>query len=89
MNILKYFKKKENSKDTAKDRLKLVLINDRCNIPQDVLEAMKMEIIEVISKYVEIDKEEIEMKIASDRSNGKTSSALVANVPMLKIKKKD
>ena len=59
-NILKFFKKfsKENnkdSKDTAKERLHLVLMQDRANVSADFLEMMKQEIIEVIKKYIDVD----------------------------------
>jgi len=48
--------KKENSKDEAKNRLKLVLIQDRAMLPSGVLENMKDDILKVLSKYVEIEK---------------------------------
>ena len=47
--------KKENSKDDAKNRLKLVLIQDRAMLPSGVLENMKDDILKVLSKYVEIE----------------------------------
>ena len=45
----------ENSRDTAKERLHLVLMQDRANVSADFLELMKQEIIDVIKKYIEID----------------------------------
>ena len=57
-NIIKFFKnigKKESTKessDTAKERLHLVLMQDRANVSADFLELMKQEIIEVIKKYI-------------------------------------
>ena len=55
-NIIKFFKKiskkdknvTSNSKDTAKERLHLVLMQDRANVSVDFLELMKQEIIDVI-----------------------------------------
>ena len=51
--------KKENSKDDAKNRLKLVLIQDRAMLPSGVLENMKDDILKVLSKYVEIEKSKL------------------------------
>ena len=59
-SITQFFKKfrkseKEESKSTAKERLHLVLAQDRANISADFLEMMKQEILEVIKKYIDID----------------------------------
>jgi len=43
--------KKENSKEDAKNRLKLVLIQDRAMLPSGMLESMKDDILQVLSKY--------------------------------------
>ena len=58
LNFLKNLVKKEKSKessDTAKERLHLVLMQDRANVSADFLELMKQEIIEVIKKYIDVD----------------------------------
>ena len=59
MSIFSFFNKEEKSKDVAKDRLKLVLIHDRAMLSSGMLEQMRDDIIAVISKYVEIDKESL------------------------------
>ena len=64
MSIFSFFNKKEKSKDVAKDRLKLVLIHDRAMLSSGMLEQMRDDIIAVISKYVEIDKESLNIEIA-------------------------
>ena len=51
----------ENAKDVAKNRLKLVLMQDRTNLTPYLLERMRGEMIEVLSKYVEMDKDELEL----------------------------
>ena len=67
-NLLNFFKKKnknedtKSNKDTAKERLHLVLMQDRANVSADFLEMMKQEIIEVIKKYVNVDEDEIVME---------------------------
>ena len=64
MSIFSFFNKEEKSKDVAKDRLKLVLIHDRAMLSSGMLEQMRDDIIAVISKYVEIDKESLNIEIA-------------------------
>ncbi|HAF62551.1 MAG TPA: cell division topological specificity factor MinE [Anaerolineaceae bacterium] len=57
MNMANWLKKlgKEDSADLAKERLKLVLIHDRTNLTARVLDEMKDELIDVISRHVAID----------------------------------
>ena len=57
-NIFKFFKKAKkednkitDSKSAAKERLQLVLMQDRANVSADFLDLMRHEIIEVIKKY--------------------------------------
>ena len=52
-NIMKFFNRKPQSSEVAKDRLKLLLIHDRMNCSTELLEMMKADIIAVISKYVD------------------------------------
>ena len=54
MGLMDIFRKK-SSGDVAKDRLKLLLVSDRADCSPDVMEAIKNDIIQVISKYMEID----------------------------------
>lgn len=78
----------ESSKDTAKERLHLVLMQDRANVSADFLELMKQEIIEVIKKYIEVDEKAIDVRLTNqpneDGTNG--SPALYANIPIINIK---
>ena len=67
MSLMDLFKKK-NSGDIAKDRLKLVLISDRANCSPDVMEMIKNDIIQVISKYLEIDAEGLDIQITQTES---------------------
>ena len=71
-NILKFLKKmikkeekSSTSKDTAKERLHLVLLQDRANVSADFLDMMKQEIIEVIKKYIEIDDCAIDVRLTN------------------------
>nr|WP_282580078.1 cell division topological specificity factor MinE [Natroniella sulfidigena] len=72
------------SKDLAKERLRLVLVHDRMGVSPEVIEDMKEELIQVISKYLEIDKDGLEMEL--DRQEN--SVALVANIPVKQLKKR-
>ena len=62
MSLLDLFKKK-GSGDVAKDRLKLLLVSDRANCSPEVMEMIKNDIIKVISKYMVIDAEELDIQI--------------------------
>ena len=92
-NIIKFFKnigKKESTKessDTAKERLHLVLMQDRANVSADFLELMKQEIIEVIKKYIEVDEKAIDVRLTNKASEDGTvgAPALYANIPITTI----
>ena len=73
---------RKTSKEIAKDRLKVVLIHDRANISPEIMHAIKNDIIEVISHYVDIDKKEMEISLENDSE----SVALLANIPITRIK---
>ena len=93
VKFLKKFNKKEknvanNSKDAAKERLHLVLMQDRANVSADFLELMKQEIIEVIKKYIEVDESAIDVRLTNKENEDGTNGApaLYANIPILNIK---
>lgn len=77
-----------NSKDKAKERLHLVLMQDRANVSADFLELMKQEIIEVIKKYIDVDEEAIDVRLTNKENDDGTNGApaLYANIPILNIK---
>ncbi len=83
------FGKKSSSKEVAKDRLKLVLIHDRANCSTQVLEMLKTDIIKVISNYMEIDEEELDIQITKTEADGKEGSLpmLYANIPIKSMHK--
>ena len=94
-NITKFFKKlskkqetSSKSKDTAKERLHLVLMQDRANVSADFLDLMKQEIIEVIKKYIEVDESAIDVRLTNKENEDGTNGApaLYANIPILNIK---
>ena len=97
-NIVNFFKNigkkeenkkmQESSKDAAKERLHLVLMQDRANVSADFLELMKQEIIDVIKKYIEVDEKEIDVRLTNKENDDGTNGApaLYANIPILNIK---
>ncbi len=93
MNFFKKLGKSENnketkSKQTAKERLHLVLMQDRANVSADFLEMMKQEIIEVIKKYIEVDEKEIDVRLTNEVKEDGTTGApsLYANIPIVNIR---
>ena len=92
MNFFKKMTKKEEqtlkSKDAAKERLHLVLVQDRANVSADFLELMKQEIIEVIKKYIDVDESAIDVRLTNKENGDGTNGApaLYANIPILNIK---
>ncbi len=94
-NIIKFFKKSNkkealstNSRDTAKERLHLVLMQDRANVSADFLDLMRQEIIEVIKKYIDIDESALDVRLKNQANEDGTQGApvLYANIPILNIK---
>ena len=92
MNFLRKMTKKEDqtlkSKDAAKERLHLVLMQDRANVSADFLDLMKQEIIEVIKKYIDIDEGAMDVRLTNKENNDGTNGApaLYANIPIVNIK---
>ena len=70
--------KNQHSANEAKERLKLVLIHDRTNLSPDALESLKDELIDVISRYVEINPEAV--NISMEQSG--REQRLVADIPI-------
>lgn len=88
LDIFKFFNKPKNSKDVAKERLKLVLIHDRANVSPQFLEMVKSEIIKVINNYMDIDESELDIQLTRTRSEDgeRVVPALVANIPIKSVK---
>lgn len=73
------------SKNIAKERLRLVLINDRVDISESMMHSLRNDIIEVIGKYMEIDEKALEVSLSKEDDG----VALVANIPILKVKRQN
>lgn len=89
LNFIKNLQKKDKeitSKQAAKDRLKLVLMQDRASVSPDFFEIMKQEIIDVIKKYIEIDEDALEVELTRGLEAGLEGPALYANIPIKNVK---
>ena len=88
MKLMDFFKKK-TSRDIARDRLKLLLVSDRASCSPEIMEAIKNDMIQVISKYMVIDTEGMDIQITmAEGDNGKLP-VLFANIPVRDIKTKE
>lgn len=87
MGLFEMFKKK-SSGSVAKDRLKLLLVSDRANCSPEIMEAIKNDIIAVITKYMEIDASGLDIQITQTESEDGNGSvpALFANIPIKDMK---
>ena len=86
MDFFKKFSSKPTPKDVAKYRLKFILIHDRGDLPHETLEKIRIEILEVLSKYIEIDTEDVEIALSKSENIEGNNPALVANIPIKNIK---
>ncbi len=87
MGFTNFFKRK-SSKEIAKDRLKILLISDRVNCSPEMMEMIKTDIAKVISKYMKIDAQSMEIQITKTGTKGMGKTpALYANIPILDLNK--
>ena len=78
-------KQDESAKDVAVNRLRVVLMQDRTNLTPELLEKMRGELIELLSKYVEMDKEALELNFEQEGDQ----MALMLSIPVLRAKEED
>jgi len=82
-SIKRLFTHETSSKEIAKERLKLVLIHDRSSISPEIIEQIKEEIIQVISKHLEIDKGGMDFSLEGEED----SIALMVSIPIKGMKR--
>ena len=73
----------EGSRQKAKNRLQIVLMHDRTDISPQLLGNLRDEIVSVLTKYMDIETKKIEISLAQDEE----ATALVANIPVIRIKR--
>ena len=81
MKLSNLFRRKP-SREVAKDRLKILLISDRVNCSPEILEMIKKDIAEVISRYMKI-----QISKAPTRGKGAKTPSIYANIPILDLHK--
>lgn len=86
---MKNFFRRKSSCQVAKDRLKILLISDRVNCSPEMMELIKADITKVISKYMKIDAENMDIQINAKGSKGSRGKnpMLNANIPILDLHK--
>lgn len=74
--------KEESAKDVACNRLRVVLMQDRTNLTPELLQRMRKELIELLSKYVEMDKDALELNFDQEGDQ----MALMLSIPVIRAK---
>jgi cell division topological specificity factor len=82
--LSRLFGKKRKSAHQAKERLQLVLVHDRTNLTSSTLEGLKDELIEVISRHIDIDPNAVKIEMTKDGRQQR----LVADIPVLGPKRR-
>lgn len=84
--VAKFFRQQDEqgdaSKSVATNRLKLVLMQDRTNLTPKVLEQMRGELVDLLSKYLEMDKELLELNFEHEGDQ----VALMLSIPVIRAK---
>lgn len=75
-------KEEESAKEVACNRLKFVLMQDRTNLTPELMDRMRKELVELLSKYVEMDKEALELGFEQEGNQ----MALMLSIPVLRAK---
>ncbi|MCR5266436.1 MAG: cell division topological specificity factor MinE [Cyanobacteria bacterium RUI128] len=86
--VLSFFSKtdeKSNAKDVACNRLKLVLMQDRTNLTPAIMDRMRRELVELLSKYMELDRELLDLNFEHEDDQ----MALMLSIPVIRAKNED
>ena len=77
--LMQLLNREQKSKNVAKSRLQLILVQDRTGIDEEIMESLQAELTEVLSKYFILEREHVEMELEREQD----SMALVANIPVV------
>ncbi len=81
--LQRLFGGEQTSKDMAKDRLKLVLIQDRASMSPAMMENLRRDLMDVISKYMDFDESALEVQMAEQDN----MTMLEVNIPVSSVKR--
>ena len=81
IDFLRRLFRQPGSSATAKERLRLVLMTDHLELAPEMIESMKRDLVDVIGRYVEVDRDKIEVNFErQDRA-----LAMLANIPIISV----
>ena len=83
--LIQILTRADKSKDIAKSRLKLILVQDRLSISEEVMQSLQSEVTKLLSKYFTLKIDEVEMDLEREDN----ALALVANIPILGMKERE
>ena len=88
MRLFHWFRRKRSG-EIAKKRLKVLLVSDRADCSSELINSIKTDIVQVLSKQMAVDKEHLEVSIVQrpDEKTGENHPAVVARVPFKDINK--
>jgi cell division topological specificity factor len=81
LRAIQRFFKERSSGQVAQKRMQVVLMHDRLDLTPDVMEALKNDILQVLSRYMDIDQNSMSV----DLEQGKGYTALVSNVHVKRV----
>ena len=82
LGFFRQAEEEESAKDVACNRLRVVLMQDRTNLTPQILERMRGELVELLSKYLEMDKEALELNLEQEGDQ----MALMLSIPVIRAK---
>jgi len=82
-SLSRWLRRGKGSKNVGKSRLQLILINDRTGVSPEILDALREDMFQIISKYFIVKEDDVEMSLEKEEG----SVALVANIPVLSMKR--
>ncbi len=82
LGFFRQAEEEESAKDVACNRLRVVLMQDRTNLTPQLLERMRGELVELLSKYLEMDKEALELNLDQEGEQ----MALMLSIPVIRAK---